>query len=108
MKKIVPVVVLVAFSILSTVLAVEAGVGGLAALRSGWSLQVTLDLCIALFLVGGWIRRDARERGINPVPYLVALPFLGSIGALLYLVRRNVFSASSRRSSSSSASFVSG
>jgi len=93
MKKIVPVVVLVAFTVLSSILVFEAGLGGLAALRSGWSLQVTLDLCISLFLVGGWIRRDARERGINPIPYLVALPFLGSIGALLYLVRRNVFSS---------------
>src|SRR5687768_15952724 len=98
MKKIVPVVVLVAFTILSSVLVFEAGIGGLAALRSGWSLQVSLDLCIALFLVGGWIRRDAREPGIIPITYLVALPFLGSIGALVFLVRRNVFSASSSSS----------
>jgi hypothetical protein len=96
MKKLVPVVVLVAFSILSAVLAFDAGLGGLAALRSGWSLQVTLDLCISLFLVGGWIRRDARQRGIDPRPYLVALPFLGSIGALAYLVRRNVLGAGAR------------
>ena len=105
MKKVVPVVVLLAFTVLSTVLVFEAGLGGLAVLRSGWGLQVTLDLCISLFLVGGWIRRDARARGINPVPYLIALPFLGSIGALLYIVRRNLFAWESAQSSSTSAAF---
>jgi hypothetical protein len=92
MNKIVPLVVLVAFSILSSILAFEAGLGGLAALRSGWSLQVTLDLCIALFFVGAWIRRDARERGLSAIPFLIALPFLGSIGVLLYVVRRSLVS----------------
>jgi hypothetical protein len=91
MKKMLPAIVLVPFWILSSVLVFEAGLGGLSVLRSGWGLQVALDLCISLVLVGGWIKRDARERGINPVPYLIALPFLGSIGALLYLVRRNFF-----------------
>jgi hypothetical protein len=97
MKKMLPVIVLVPFAILSTVLAFEAGVGGLAALRSGWGLQVTLDLTIAMFLVGGWIKRDARAHGINLIPYIILLPFLGSIGALVYLVRRNFFGAATTR-----------
>ena len=105
MKKVVPVVMLLAFTGLSSVLVFEAGIGGLAVLRSGWGLQVALDLCVALFLVGGWIRKDAKKYGINPIPYLIALPFLGSIGALLYLVRRNLFAWQSTRSSSTSAAF---
>ena len=49
-----------------------------------------LDLAIAIFLFAGWMRRDARQRGISATPYLVALPFLGSIAALAYLVRRGL------------------
>ena len=51
-------------------------------------MQLLLDLFISLFLVGGWIRRDARERGIFATPYLVALPFVGSIATLAYLIHR--------------------
>lgn len=60
------------------------------AAREPWAMQMLLDLLIALFLVGSWIRRDARERGIPAAPYLVALPFVGSIAALGYLVHRSV------------------
>lgn len=92
MKKIVPVVVLVAFSLFSVELAVKGGLEGWKSLVEPWSLQVALDLVIACFLVGSWIRADARKHGINALPFLVALPFLGSIAALAYVVRRNVSS----------------
>lgn len=59
-------------------------------LREPWALQMLLDLAIALFLFSGWMRRDARDRGIPAVPYLIALPFLGSIAALAYLVHRGL------------------
>jgi hypothetical protein len=91
MKKLVPLLVLVPFSIFSTMIAVQHGITGFAELRSGWPLQVALDLCIATFLVGGWMRADAKKHGINPWPFIIALPFVGSIGALAYLVRRNFF-----------------
>ena len=52
------------------------------------SLQVFVDLVIALSLVSMWMWRDARARGVSPVPYLVMTLFLGSIGPLLYLFRR--------------------
>jgi hypothetical protein len=50
--------------------------------------QVFVDLCIALSLIVIWMVGDARERGIGVLPYLLATALLGSIGPLLYLIRR--------------------
>jgi len=47
-----------------------------------------LDLCIALGLVTIWLVQDARDRGISPIPYMVLTLALGSVGPLLYLIRR--------------------
>ena len=52
------------------------------------NLQVFVDLVIALSFVIVWMWRDARARGISPIPYLVMTLFLGSIGPLVYLIRR--------------------
>ncbi len=56
-------------------------------------LQVFFDLCIALVLFTVWMWRDARERGLSPMPYLALMLTLGSIGALAYLIRREVGAA---------------
>ena len=47
-----------------------------------------LDLCVALGLVTVWLVRDARDRGISPLPYMLLTLTLGSVGPLLYLIRR--------------------
>lgn len=52
------------------------------------SLQVLIDLVIALSLVMVWMWRDARQHDISPIPYVLLTLGLGSIGPLLYLVRR--------------------
>ncbi len=51
-------------------------------------VTVLVDLCIALSLVMVWMYRDARERGLSATPYIVATFLLGSIGPLVYLIRR--------------------
>ena len=51
-------------------------------------VQIFVDLVIALSLFLVWMRRDAREHGISPVPYVLLTLSLGSIGALAYLIRR--------------------
>jgi hypothetical protein len=61
---------------------------GVAAFKAPWVIQVALDLCISCFFAGVWISGDAKKRGINPLPYLVLLPILGSISTLAYAVRR--------------------
>lgn len=57
-------------------------------LGSALGIQVLIDLTISLALVATWMVRDARERGVAVAPYLVITLFLGSLGPLLYLVRR--------------------
>ena len=52
------------------------------------TLLVVADLLIALSLVMVWMWNDARERGATLWPYLLLTAALGSVGPLLYLIRR--------------------
>jgi hypothetical protein len=52
------------------------------------TMLVFLDLLIALSLVMAWMWSDARERGATLWPYLVLTLAFGSVGPLLYLIRR--------------------
>ncbi len=47
-----------------------------------------VDLTIALVLILIWMSDDARERKVSALPYLVLTLALGSVGPLLYLIRR--------------------
>ena len=47
-----------------------------------------VDLAIALVLILVWMGDDARQRNVSAIPYLVLTIALGSIGPLLYLIRR--------------------
>ena len=51
------------------------------------------DLLIALSLVSVWIWQDARAHDTSPWPYLIITALTGSIGPLLYLLRRPADSA---------------
>ena len=55
---------------------------------SFWGAQVFLDLCIACCFGGVWLWRDAKKLGINPLPYVLAIPFTGSLALLVYAIRR--------------------
>ncbi|MBX3207327.1 MAG: hypothetical protein KF764_19930 [Labilithrix sp.] len=98
MKKIVPALVLAPFAVFSTIVAAENGVVGFVplALREPWGMQMLLDLTIAMFLIGSWIRRDARRHGIPALPYVLSLP-LGSLAVLAYLVHRGLRGAPAAR-----------
>lgn len=58
--------------------------------QGGWGAQVFIDLCIALTLFIVWMVRDARERGLPSLPYVLATLTTGSIGALAYLLHRTL------------------
>jgi len=49
-----------------------------------------VDLCIALGLVTIWMWQDARDRGLSALPYAVLTLAFGSVGPLLYLIRREL------------------
>jgi hypothetical protein len=50
------------------------------------TIAAVVDLTIALALVAVWMWRDARRRGVSPLPYMALTATLGSIGPLAYLV----------------------
>ncbi len=59
-----------------------------AALYNPAAMQIAADLCIAVAIGCFWIWKDAKARGANPLPYLIAAPFVGSISLLAYLLLR--------------------
>ncbi|MEO1172056.1 MAG: hypothetical protein AAFX94_08380 [Myxococcota bacterium] len=58
------------------------------ALRERWSLQVTLDLVIALVAWTGYLHGDMRARGLPFWPLLLGTVLLGSIAPLAYVALR--------------------
>lgn len=55
---------------------------------SAIQVQIFIDLVIALSFVIAWMWRDARARGLSPLPYIALTLVLGSIGPLIYAIRR--------------------
>ncbi len=83
-------VILIAFSVFTLYAVYQHGYVGLfeQALANAATVQVFLDLTIALSLVILWMWQDAQKQDIAPLPYILLTLTLGSIGPLLYLVRR--------------------
>ena len=82
--------VLIGFSAFSGYAVYQYGYLGLfeQGLANAATIQVLLDLTIALSLVMVWMWQDARKQGMAPLPYVILTLTLGSIGPLFYLVRR--------------------
>jgi len=85
-------VTFVAFTAYSLIVVAGQGYFGFLSLAwaDPWGMQLFIDLCIALFLFTCWMIPDARSRGIPSWPYLLGILSLGSIGALAYLVHREL------------------
>jgi hypothetical protein len=64
--------------------------------QSWGAAQVFVDLVILAGLGCIWMVRDARARGLNPWPFVIATVLAGSFGLLFYLVRRELAGAVSR------------
>lgn len=88
-------VILAAFTAFSLWVIAGHGYTGFLTLagREPWALQMLIDLTISLAFALGWLRADARKRGIAAWPYFVATLFLGAIGVLAYVVRRGMGAA---------------
>ena len=89
-KQIALAVVLADFAALNAYAVAQYGIVGIfeAAFANAATTLLFVDLTIALTMVMVWMWRDARQHDINPVPYVALTLGLGSIGTLLYMVRR--------------------
>ena len=67
-------------------------------------LTMFADMAIALTMVAVWMTRDAAQRRVNVLPYLLLTVCLGSIGPLAYLVGR--FREGAEKSSASHSAFA--
>ncbi len=75
-----------------TILAfVNEGVMGFPnAITFSWaSIQIYLDLVIAIVMVMVWMFRDAKKIGRNPWPWIAAAFVVGCFSPLAYLATRN-------------------
>ncbi len=91
MNKVLVGVVLVGFAALNVEVMAMSGIAGLERLiqeANPWALLFVTDLVIALGIIGFALFKDAKKRGVSAVPYLLLTAFTGSIGPLLYLMRR--------------------
>jgi hypothetical protein len=89
-KQILLGLVLVDFAALSAWAVWQHGIVGIFELAlSSWATALVLtDLVIALSLILFWMRGDARARGMAFLPYALLTLAFGSVGPLLYLIRR--------------------
>ena len=87
-RRILAIIILFPFSLLSLYAMAEVGYLGLFEYQlqspAGW--QVLADLVVALVLVLSWMVPDAKRSGRNPVPWVVLTLLSGSFGPLLYLL----------------------
>jgi hypothetical protein len=60
------------------------------AAREPWALQLLLDLLLMLVLFSWWVASDAKERNLPSWLYVIVVPVMGSMGALAYLVHREI------------------
>lgn len=52
------------------------------------AVQILLDLVVSCLIISSWMIGDAKARGINVKPWLVAVLATGSIAILIYLIIR--------------------
>lgn len=85
-----PLVAFLAFTSYTLSVAAQHSLLGFVAdhLKGGWSLQVFLDLCVAATCFWVVAVPDSRRRGLNPWPYVVLTPLLGSVALLAWFVHR--------------------
>jgi hypothetical protein len=88
MRRIVLIVTLIAFLVLTTLAVLQHGYAGIfmQQFQSYGGAQVLVDLVIALALFLVWMWNDAKAAGRNPLPWVLLTLALGSIGALIYLL----------------------
>lgn len=54
------------------------------------TLQILIDLVISCLVFSSWMIADAKSRGVNSAPWLIAILTTGSIAILVYLLFREM------------------
>lgn len=82
---------LVAFGALTLVGIVADGPSGIVdAITFNWlSLQIYIDLVIAVAVICVWIYRDCATRDKNPWPWIIGSAMVGMFSPLVYLLVRD-------------------
>lgn len=97
-KKVLLFVVLADFLAVSAWGVSQVGYLGLfSGLLTPAGMVASADLLISLGLVMVWMVSDARTNGVSPLPYLILTLAFGSVGPLVYLLRRPETVASEAR-----------
>lgn len=98
MTRLLLILVLLGFSVLTAVALWQHGYWGIFAplLQSTAGAQVLVDLVIALGLVMVWMWRDAQQQGRVVWPWLLLTLLAGSFGPLGYLLGRRQASGAPR------------
>lgn len=84
-------ITLIPFSMLTAMALWTDGVTGVfTSIVNSWaSLQIFVDLVIALTFIMVWMYRDAKAQGRNPWPWIIATLVVGSFSPLIYLLVRD-------------------
>lgn len=90
-RQVLLVVVMVSFGAFTAVALAVDGIAGIfhAITFNLVSVQILLDLVLAVGVIDIWVHGDARSRGRNPWPWLVASLLTGMFSPLIYLLVRN-------------------
>jgi hypothetical protein len=88
MRRLLLIIILFGFSVLSALALWHHGYWGIIApqFQTYGARQVLADLVIALGLFSTWMWRDARTSGRNPWPWIALTLIAGSFGPLIYLL----------------------
>ena len=71
--------------------------------REPWAMQLLLDLVIACSFGIGWMRGDAKRRGIASWPFIPVILLFGSVGLLGYAAVRGLMERAATRAPGASA-----
>lgn len=97
--------ILLPFTAFSLWVVAGQGITGVIALARNepWGMQLLLDLVIACGFGIGWMRADAKRRGIASWPFIVLVLAAGSIGLLGYVAVRGFMERGAMRAPRASA-----
>ena len=84
-------VILTGFTILTIpAVFIDGQAGTIAAITYNWaSLQIYVDLVLAVLVICVWMHQDATVSGRNPWPWIAAAFVVGMFSPLVYLLTRN-------------------